>query len=213
MTSRSCTDRGHFPSQHKVVLDSADLEQHFSRYTKSSGQHVIIYYNTDYWVPNPGVYLRGLKVKVLDAQLSPTLCDPMDCSPPGSSVHGILQARILKWDVISFSRGSSKPRLKARSPALQANSLPSEPPGKPQEYWWVAICFPRGFFQPKDQTCIAGEMLYSLSHQGWGQKPAFLTMLQQDVMCLSSQAVQYSIIKDQLVVLLNPPLTNTWIKC
>ena len=44
------------------------------------------------------------------AQSCPTLCDPMDCSPPGSSVHGILQARILKWVAISFSRGSSWPR-------------------------------------------------------------------------------------------------------
>ena len=42
--------------------------------------------------------------------LYPTLCDPTDCSPPGSSVHGILQARILEWVVISFSRGSSQPR-------------------------------------------------------------------------------------------------------
>ena len=40
------------------------------------------------------------------AQLCPTLCDPMDCSPPGSSVHGILQARILEWIAIPFSRGS-----------------------------------------------------------------------------------------------------------
>ena len=39
-----------------------------------------------------------------------TLCDPMDCSPPGSSVHGILQARILEWVAISSSRGSSWPR-------------------------------------------------------------------------------------------------------
>ena len=39
-----------------------------------------------------------------------TLCDPMDCSPPGSSVHGILQARILEWTAIPFSRGSSQPR-------------------------------------------------------------------------------------------------------
>ena len=44
------------------------------------------------------------------AQLCPTLCNPMDCSPPGSSVHGILQARILEWVVITFSRGSSRPR-------------------------------------------------------------------------------------------------------
>ena len=44
------------------------------------------------------------------AQLCPTLCDPVDCSPPSSSIHGILQARILEWVAISFSRGSSQPR-------------------------------------------------------------------------------------------------------
>ena len=44
------------------------------------------------------------------AQLCPTLCKPVDCSPPGSSIHGILQARILEWVAISFSRGSSQPR-------------------------------------------------------------------------------------------------------
>ena len=38
------------------------------------------------------------------------LCDSMDCSPPGSSVHGIFQARILEWVAISYSRGSSRPR-------------------------------------------------------------------------------------------------------
>ena len=50
------------------------------------------------------------KVKVLVTQLCPTLCNPMDCSQLGSSVHGILQARILEWVAISFSRGSSQPR-------------------------------------------------------------------------------------------------------
>ena len=44
------------------------------------------------------------------AQSCPTLCDPMDCSPPGSSIHGILQVRILEWVAISFSRGPSRPR-------------------------------------------------------------------------------------------------------
>ena len=47
---------------------------------------------------------------VLVAQSCPTLCGPMDCSLPGSSVHGILQARILEWIAISFSRGFSQPR-------------------------------------------------------------------------------------------------------
>ena len=44
------------------------------------------------------------------SQLCPTICNPMDCSLPGSSVHGILQARILEWIAISFSRGSLQPR-------------------------------------------------------------------------------------------------------
>ena len=49
-------------------------------------------------------------VCVLTAQSCPTLWDPVACSPPGSSVHGNFQARILEWVAISFSRGSSQPR-------------------------------------------------------------------------------------------------------
>ena len=55
----------------------------------------------------------------------------MNYSPLDSSVHGILQARTLERVAIHFSRGSSQPRDQTRSPALQADSLPSEPPGKP----------------------------------------------------------------------------------
>ena len=51
-----------------------------------------------------------VKVKVLVAQLCPTICNLIDCSWPGSSDHGIPQARILEWIAISFSRGSSQPR-------------------------------------------------------------------------------------------------------
>ena len=50
-----------------------------------------------------------------------TLCDPMDCSPPGSSVHGIYQARILQWVVIPFSRGSS--RLRNRTPTSYVSCI------------------------------------------------------------------------------------------
>ena len=53
-----------------------------------------------------------------------TLCDPLDCSLPGSFVHGISQVRILEWVARSFSRGSSQPGIKPRSPALQGDSLP-----------------------------------------------------------------------------------------
>ena len=59
-----------------------------------------------------------------------TLCDPMDCSLPGSSVHGIFQARILEWVAISFSRDLSDQGIEPRSPALLADALPSEPLGK-----------------------------------------------------------------------------------
>ena len=55
-------------------------------------------------------------------QSCPTLCDPLDCSPPGSSVHRLLQARILGWVTIPFSRDLPDPRIKPGSPALQAVS-------------------------------------------------------------------------------------------
>ena len=57
-----------------------------------------------------------------------TLCGPMDCSLPGSSVQGILQARILKWVAILSLGNLPDPGIEPRSPALQANSLASEPP-------------------------------------------------------------------------------------
>ena len=50
----------------------------------------------------------------------------MDCSPPGSNVHGTHQARKLEWVAIPFSRGFLDPGIKHRSPTLQADSLPSE---------------------------------------------------------------------------------------
>ena len=61
---------------------------------------------------------------------SPTPCDPMNCSLPGSSVHGIFQARVLERVAISFSRGSSQQGIEPGSPALQADALPSKPLGK-----------------------------------------------------------------------------------
>ena len=64
------------------------------------------------------------------AQSCPTLCDHMDCSPPGSSVHGILQARILEWVAISSPGDLPDPGIEPRSPALQADTLTSEPPGR-----------------------------------------------------------------------------------
>ena len=69
---------------------------------------------------------------MLVPQSCPTLCDSMDYSPPGSSVHGILQARMLEWVAISFSGDVPDPGIEPGSPALQADSLPSEAPRKPE---------------------------------------------------------------------------------
>ena len=66
-------------------------------------------------------------------KLCPTLlCDPMDCSPPCSSVHRISQARVLGWVAISFSRGYSWPRDQNHISCIGRWILYTEPPGKPQ---------------------------------------------------------------------------------
>ena len=68
------------------------------------------------YVPSPCIHslfsmsVSPLKRKVLVTQSCPILCNPMDCSPTGFSVHGIFQVRILEWVAILFSRGSSLPR-------------------------------------------------------------------------------------------------------
>ena len=98
-------------------------------------------------LPNPGIEPTSLKssalaggifsaeppgkVKVLAANLCPTLCDPMDCSPPGSSVHGILQAKTLDGLPFLSPGDLSDPGIEPRFPALQADSLLFEPQGKP----------------------------------------------------------------------------------
>ena len=71
------------------------------------------------------------------APLCLTLCRPMGCSPPGSSVHGILQARILEWVAISSSGDLPEAGIEPVSlvsPALQVDSLPLAPPRKPHSW-------------------------------------------------------------------------------
>ena len=70
---------------------------------------------------------------------SPTqLCELMDSSPPGCSVHGISQASILEWVAISSHRGSSKPRIKLAPPALAGRFFTTAPAGKSLK-WYVTI--------------------------------------------------------------------------
>ena len=72
---------------------------------------------------------------LLVAQSCPILCDPMDCSQSGSSVYGLLQARILEWVAIPSPEDLPKPGIKPRSPTLQAICLLSEP-GKHCSILW-----------------------------------------------------------------------------
>ena len=65
-------------------------------------------------------------------QACSTLCSPKDCSPRGSSIYGILQARILEWLPCAPPGDLPDPRMEPASPALQADSLPSESLGKPK---------------------------------------------------------------------------------
>ena len=82
-------------------------------------------------------------------QLCLTLCSPLDYSPPGSSVHGILQARMLEWVAMPFSRRASLP-MKSNPHLLcllhwWAGSLPLAPPGKPKCYMGLAKTFVQVF--------------------------------------------------------------------
>ena len=105
----------------------------------------------------------------------PTLCNPMDCSLSGSSVHGIFQARVLEWIAISFSRGFSRPRNRTRvsfiaggrftvwatreAPKRESCSVVSDS----LRPWilqvrileWIAFPFSRGSSQPRDRTQVS----------------------------------------------------------
>ena len=96
------------------------------------------------------------------AQSCPTFCDPMDSSQPGSSVHGIFQARILEWVTISFSRGSPWPRDRTRVSCIV---------GRCFTVWATHLLlqgiFPTQGLNPGLSHCR--QILYQLSHRG---KPA-----------------------------------------
>ena len=102
--------------------------------------------NPDHSLLRPRVRMKSVKVKVLVTQSCPTLCDPMDYSPPGSSVHGILQARILGWVPFPPPGDLPNPMIQVRSPALQADSSLS--------HWGSLILIQVvNFFQSKVGKC------------------------------------------------------------
>ena len=89
------------------------------------------------WSENPESCMVRPKIYIYEtqdrpcvcAQSCPTLCNPMDCSPPGSSVRGIFQARIMKWVFISYSRGYFQLRDRTCIPCISWHRMP------------VPICF------------------------------------------------------------------------
>ena len=94
-----------------------------------------------------------LHAKLLQSCL--TLYNPLNHSPPGSSVHGILQARIVEWVALLTFRRSSRPRDQTHTPYVshwQAGSLPLVPPGKPQNMVLVDSKF--SFFLKRKKTKI-----------------------------------------------------------
>ena len=82
----------------------------------------------------PGMHAQSL-------ESCPTLCNPTDCSPPGSSVREILQARILEWVALPPPRDLPDPGLKPASPALQQILYHLEPPEKPRVLPQVSVIF------------------------------------------------------------------------
>ena len=87
----------------------------------------------------------------------------------GYTVHGILQARIQEWIAFPFSRGFSHPRVEPRSPALQVDSLPAEPPGKPKNTGVGRLSLLQQIFLTQDSNLGLlhyRQILYQLSYEG-----------------------------------------------
>ena len=111
--------------------------------------------------------LQCVKVKSESevAQSCPTLLNLMDCSLPGSSTHGIFQARVLEWVAIAFSGEKDAAAKSLQSCPTLCDPIDGSPPVSPipgilqaRTLQWVAISFSRGSSQPRDRTwvsCIA----------------------------------------------------------
>ena len=93
------------------VLICPVLHKSTFRYEKRLVQSTCLHLSVDLYIPCPEKSPNSSHYcYCLVTKSRPTLCDPMDCIPPGSSVHGILQARTLDWVAVFFSRGSPQPR-------------------------------------------------------------------------------------------------------
>ena len=107
---------------------------------ESDGPRLRYFKNSFWFPPSSSLFLLSLLdipgacVRAQSFQSCPTLSDPVDYSPPGSSVHGILQARILEWTAMPSSRGSSQPRNQTHIfcvSCIAGGFFIAEPLGKP----------------------------------------------------------------------------------
>ena len=131
------------------------------------------------------------------AQSCPTLYDPMDCISPGSSVHGILRAKILEWVAMPSSRGSSQPR----SPALQENS---EPLGKPKNTGVVSLTPLQGIFPTQESNwglLYCRWIFYPLSYLGSPILPLKVASSGKQSQISSRGQVHFSVTQNILVML------------
>ena len=129
---------------------------------------------SDLYVNVHSSFIHNAAAKSL--QSCPTLCDPIDGSPPGSPVPGILQARTLQWVAISFcnawkwkAKGKSLNRVRLfATPLTAAHQAPLSMEFSRQEYW-SGLSFSKGSSQPRDQMyifCITDRFFYCMNHQG-----------------------------------------------
>ena len=102
-------------------------------------------------------------------QSRPTLCDSWDCSPPGSSVHEDSLGKNTGLGCHALLQGIFPTRIELRSPALQADSSMSEPPGKPKNTEVGSLFLPQGIFPSQESNwglLRCRQILYQLSYQG-----------------------------------------------
>ena len=105
----------------------------------------------------------------LVAQSCLTLCDPIDCSPPGSSVHGILQARTLEWGAMPSSRGSSQPRDQTQVTHTAGGFFTDWAMREAQEVDWEILSLLQTIFPTQESNrglLHYRQILYQLSYQG-----------------------------------------------
>ena len=101
--------KSHFPKD--IIVEITETEQNIEKKNEKQNEDSI----RDLWdnMKNTNICIMCVQ-SVLVTQSCLTLCDPMDCSPPGFSLYGIFQAKIMEWVAIPFSRGSSPPRDQTR---------------------------------------------------------------------------------------------------